>query len=158
MKYVILLLSLLFISCDDTTECCAFINASVHILVTDKNGNDLLIPKTANAIDFDKIKIFYLINNIEKEVFYPNLDTPRNIILASPSETEYNNYCLILFLNTESDETITTTIIEWPDQSRDHIKAQIERNGGSTFCSKLWHNDILVWEENGKHLFFEILK
>lgn len=145
----------IFFACDSSTEdCCVNFDTAVFIAVNDRANSDLLNPKTNNAIDFDKIKTFYVVNGTEKEIFHPNRDAPKAISLIELNDKYYLN----LNLNIESKNKITTTIIEWPDQSRDHIKAQIERNGGSTFCSKLWHNDILVWEENRKHRFFEILK
>lgn len=70
---------------------------------------------------------------------------PKGYMLLEP-EGDYKHYRLRIFLNTLSKENITKTIIQWDKDQRDVLKAEIGRSKNITHVTKIWLNEVLVWQ------------
>ena len=73
------------------------VNVDFNIL--NQNGEDLLNSKTSGYFPFEDMKLFYLINGEKVEVFDPNLDFPRSIMLI----TETSPYTLRCFTSSSEN-------------------------------------------------------
>jgi hypothetical protein len=54
------------------------VDLGIDMVLRDTLGENLLEVSTDKKIIQDSIKIYYIENGIEKEVYIPNLDYPRN--------------------------------------------------------------------------------
>ena len=161
MKKLLFILIILLQACTDQPEG-MFVMGGIDISVLDENGTDLLSPNSGStkAIDVDKIQIYYIIDG--KEVPYESvvpestetyiqLSHPKGYYLLYP-EGKYTNYRLGVFVDTQSKEDITKTIIQWDANHRDLIEAKVERDDNSVAATKFWLNGTLVDELNGEPL------
>ena len=62
-------------------------------------------------------------------------------------------------IEVQQDGTDPVTYIQWNETDRDTIQCHIKRNedGSLIFCTKVWYNDILVYDNNGER-YFTIIK
>ena len=127
------------------------ISSSILLRVSDAQGNDLLDPASTSpkAVDASKIKLYYV--KVGKEELHYNVqsDKPTGISLYTPESTFRPYYMIKIGLNHEAKETITTSILEWPDGRRDALKAEFYRQSNPTtqvIVQKVWLNDKLIWD------------
>ena len=101
------------------------ISSAIRLRVSDAQGSDLLNPTSTSpqAVDAAQIKLYYVTDGKEKLFYRPNYPNPTGIELFAPRRTDLPYYTLSVFLNSESKEAISTTILEWPDGRRDVFKA-----------------------------------
>lgn len=124
------------------------ISAGMEFMVSDGQGNDLLNPTSASpkAVDFSKVKVYFLRNGKEELFLRENLDDARGLRLIKP-ELDRTRYRMLVYTDCESGEDISTTILEWDDGHRDIIKAEFYRpRNGSIIQRKVWINDKLIWD------------
>ncbi|MGE4288289.1 MAG: hypothetical protein AB7E36_06340 [Salinivirgaceae bacterium] len=166
MKYLNLILIMLLLGCDTEKPSDMFnLDAGVSFYVVNENGNDLLDPENENAIGYNDITIYYLVDGEKQEFYNPDLDSPKGFSIFEP-EGLFTKYNIGLGLNTKGTEKITTTLIEWYNTEVDTIKAEIERGDNYAISTKIWFNDIVVWDVNNPELsetkngsrFFQIVK
>lgn len=122
-------------SCTKNT-CCDTVPSNIKMLVYDSNENNLL-STTKDSIEFNNIKLYYLVNGEENEVYESHLDNPRRISIDS-STTEW---ILSVYPNTEADDK-TITYIEWNDSDRDTITCSFNRDSEDrpTKLKDVWYN------------------
>jgi hypothetical protein len=167
MKYLNLILIVFLLACDTEEPSPEMFNldAGVGFYVVDKNGNDLLNTENENAIKYDDITIYYLVNGEKQEFNNPDLDGTKGFSIFEP-EGELTKYSIGLGLNTKGTEKITTTLIEWFNTDVDTIEAEIERGDNYAISTKIWFNGNVVWDvsnpevsetKNGAR-FFQIVK
>lgn len=153
MKTVLYLLGIaLLFSCQkDPNSCgCVIIDIGVDMSVVDKNGTDLLDPENSQSIDESKIKLFYPENGTLKEVFHPNADNPKDIMIYP---LEGANYRMRVFT------TKPITYIQWNDADMDTLKCEYAKTDNSTVCTKVWFNDMPVYDnKNGTERYFQVVK
>lgn len=126
------------------------ISNTILLRVSDAQGSDLLNPTSTSpqAVDAAQIKLYYVTDGKEKLFYRPNYPNPTGIELFAPRRTDLPYYTLSVFLNSESKEAISTTILEWPDGRRDVFKAEFHRNSEKavlTILQKVWLNEELIW-------------
>lgn len=136
--------------CDNKDETGSiYISSHVDITVIDEKGNDLLDPDNtyAKSIKTDDIKMYYMIDGKETYFYRPLLNASKGYLQLEP-EGDIKTYRIRFFLNIESKETNTETIIEWDKEHRDTIRSEVDRNGGVTTITKMWLNNKAIWENN----------
>lgn len=127
------------------------IDSQIRLRVSDARGRDLLNPnsRSKKAVDASKIKLYYVKDGKEKLYYRGNYDVPTGVELLTPEGMQSAYYALRVFLDCESEENVTTTILEWPDGRRDVFKAEFYRNSEKAYIvlvQKVWLNDKLIWD------------
>lgn len=151
MKNIILVLLAIMSSCSsgEIIQAGDFLGG-VKLCVVNELGEDLLNPSHPNAIEFDRIEIFYLIDGEEVNAYNEMRVQPKGIRLLSPWG-EYDKYYLNLLLNFsnfEKNDGIAYTIIQWDEQDRDTLKAKFSETNSTLSTVKCWVNEVLVWTDN----------
>lgn len=119
------------------------IDTGIEITVFDENGNDLLNPSNQNSFKEQTIKIYYLINGVVEEVYYPNYDNPRNFSVYEKEGV----YRMGLSPNANEKEELPVTFIKWNETDTDTIKCSFSRTDNSVICTKVWYNGSVMWED-----------
>ena len=155
MKKIIcsLIVIALFTGCidiNDEMDCCVIIEAAAFFKVSNAEGLDLLDPTNPEGIDTSLIKLIYKNQDNEMiEVYNSQLGAPKGYTIISP-ELE-GTYELKVYLNTETiKDKISYTYIEWPDRSKDEIKAEFYLSKNNTSVKKIWVNRELEWDQSNR--------
>jgi hypothetical protein len=156
MKYLIPLFILLLISCDkeETETQQTLINTSLSLYILDEHGEDLLNPLHSNAIHEDDIKMYYVKNGKEELFSRPNLDVSKGFRILKP-QGDLSNYWINLFLNSESEEEVTTTILKWSDYKIDTLQASFMKGSDFIRVSKIWLNGKICWDPEDSATFVD---
>lgn len=135
---------------DDGGKTAIEIESSIGLLVSDDQGNDLLNPTSTSpkAVDFAKVKLYFIRNGKEELYDRKNSDIPRGLRLLTPKAYNIPRHELMVHLDCELGEKISTIILDWGDGRRDVFKTEFYRpeSSASIFMKKVWLNDELVWE------------
>ncbi len=154
-KIVIIFLIMPFISScqkeekrgDDDFICCVLIDATMHFMVQNTDGTDLLNPKIGE-IDINTIKIFYKSKDgTLQEVNNPNLKVSKGYTIITPESKNSEFYEVVIHLNTQRyKDNITYTYIQWAENDMDEVKTQFDRSHGNMLAEKIWINHDFVWQ------------
>lgn len=144
---------IIFISCSKENPTEMNIDTSIDISVKNSEGIDLLNPNNSNSFKEQSISIYYLTDGELTLYNEPNLDYPNGFFIFQHE----NEYRLRLFPNTSSNESLPETVIKWNSSESDALKCNIEKTDNSEICTKVWLNDILVWENNSDR-YIQIVK
>ncbi|WP_321299679.1 hypothetical protein [Marinifilum fragile] len=161
MKYLftIAIALLLFACSSDDEQHVAHFGLSFDFSVLDSDGNDLLNPNNENSFKESDIKLYYLINGEKKEVYNPNMDSPRNFFIYQEGSDAYR---IRIFLNDTESEEKTITYILWNNIDSDTISAEVYRNSkyNLTRMEKVWFNGQLIYEltDNTTESFYKLIK
>ncbi|MCB9349918.1 MAG: hypothetical protein H6573_20765 [Lewinellaceae bacterium] len=161
MKYsFFLMLSLLF-SCNKDNPVKEVVDTQIDIFIEDASGNNLLTGASSNPINFDSIKLMYLISGTSHTVYNSDLDCPRAICLISDTGIER----VRIFPNDEVGEEYPITYIDWGNGDIDTLKCHFLRKDNdeesSIVCDKVWLNDTPMFPDNAITEFgraFKIVK
>lgn len=113
------------------------------ILVTDSDGNNLLSKEYFEYYDV------YGENNILLNTEEENEAT----FVIAPSENDRLQMNVTVDTYGEDGTNIHTMTVQWGTGNMatvDNIKCEIEKNGATTYCSKIWVNNELKWEDNAQ--------
>jgi len=150
----LLLLSIIIlisISCnsDDPNNSGTVIDANIDIYLKDANGTDLLSPDNPESLDTDLFRVYYVIDGQEQLVSDPNLDF-RDGYGIFPPEGNRDSYYMRLFLNIESPEDTTTTILKYDGSITGTFLSEINNGNGripnSTVVTKVWYNGMVAFD------------
>ena len=101
----------------------AVFECSLDLQFSDKDGNDLLNPETQNCINYEKMKLFYLIKGEKVLISGDSTELYMNLIFHSGTSNE-----LRIITNAEaySPNTtgVSTTYLEFEDGVTDTIVAE----------------------------------
>lgn len=156
MKNIFFIIIILFCSAcssDDNSDQ-MIVDTSINLSIRDSEGNDLLDPQTDNSYKESEIKLFYLKNGEEMEIFNSNLDYPKGFFIYK----QENEFRMRIFPHTEMGEKFPTTYIKWNNSDIDTVKCNIEKTTSSEICTKVWFNNNIVWEAYETERFFKIIK
>ena len=149
MKYLVyLLISPLILSCNsDKGDCCIHYNIGITMLVKSHDGKNLLDPKNPNAFHKNDIQLFYLKKN----------EKTRSYEFSVGFYDERQEYEIRIVPNTDKEEKLSRTLIQWTKSDTDTIKCAFNRSHGET-CTRVWFNGKEKWKGDGTPRFFEIVK
>ena len=127
------------------------LEAYMDLRVSDKQGHDLLdsVFQSPQSVDLSKVKIYFVKDGKEELFYRENLDASRGYFLITPEGTRFY-HSLRIFFNIESNEKITTTILDWGDGHRDVFKTEFRRFGSANISmvqTKIWLNEELIWDQ-----------
>lgn len=117
-------------------------DAGMEFSVYNSQNEDLLNPENQSHLDSANIKLFYVINGEKKEVYNPNLDSPRNFMIYKHE----NDYRIRVFLNHSETSYKPITYIQWNDSDTDTIEVSYQRTQNATLQNKIWLNGEQIWE------------
>jgi hypothetical protein len=140
MKYLLGFFVLVMFGCNHKIEP-TVVDLEVHFLLKDKNGNNLYDSPTVDHYHFDEIRVFYMDGDKKVEVYYPNLDYPRNVL----SIQEGSIPAIIRFFpyeGTSSETELTTNLIQWKQGDVDTVLTTIRKEGQSRFVDKVTVNGV----------------
>jgi hypothetical protein len=150
---LMLISAMMLFSCQKEKEAMN-LDAGIEITVFDNNGNDLLNPSNQNSFKEQNIKIYYLINGIVEEVYYPNYDNPRNFSIYERDGI----YRMGLSPNANEKDEFPVTYIKWNETDTDTIKCSISRTESSVICTKVWYNETLMWDDYSSCRCIQVVK
>ena len=162
MKQLILFSLVLLFSCNKEKASNDILDTYIDIFVEDANGNNLLADGTPNAINFDAVKLMYLVDGVATEVYDGSLDCPKLIchLTSDPGSERVS-----IFPNAIEDEEFPITYINWGNGDMDTLKCHFVRkdNGSesSVVCDRVWMNDVPMFPESAIVEFgraFKIIK
>lgn len=144
----IILILMTMISCSKSENTADVIDSYVDLYFKDSNGNDLLDQNFVESSNKDLFSVYYVINGQEKVVSNSNLDASQGFLIFPPEGTR-DSFFMRLFLNIESQEDTTTTILRYNGSTSDIFLAEINngdgRDSNMTVVTKLWLNDTLIY-------------
>jgi hypothetical protein len=142
------------LSCNKDDNEQVIIDTAINISVKDTEGNDLLNANSLNSLNQNSFKVIYEINGEQIEVNDENLDYPKGFFVYQHG----NEYRIRVFPNTDKNSSYPITYIKWSEMDTDTLKCEIDRNGNSEICKKVWFNNELVWQAYDTERFFVIIK
>src|SRR5690606_11122352 len=95
-----LLISGAFLSCNKNENESILVDTVIHISLKDIQGNDLLDPHNPVSYGHDDIKLFYVLDGHEVEVFDGNMDQPKGFSISKHE----NEYRMTIFPNVDKNE------------------------------------------------------
>lgn len=126
------------------------ISTSIKISVIDQNGHDLIDPTIEGHIKASNIQIFHLLDGVKEEYYENMLDAPKGYKIYEPGMLGNNSTYVLSLMATRSekrlDDVMPITLISWAKNDIDTIQCKIEKVETSTFCTKVWCNNKIVWE------------
>lgn len=123
------------------------VDIHIDMIIRDTHGENLLEVNNNNKIVQDSIKIYYIENEIEKEVYIPNLDYPRNYFIYD--DNEYGKVFRVFLTNDFSLSGMRRVIVKWNSKEQDIIDEHFVReeiaNGRNeaAYCDSVWVNGVL---------------
>jgi hypothetical protein len=157
MNKILLIGFLFLISCSKKPDTMDVFNIYIDFKLENSSGSDLLDPTVNNSYNTENIKLFYLQNGVEQLYLCGNCDHQKGYYFFERD----NDYVIRFSPNFEiqQDGTDPITYIQWNETDRDTIQCHINRNedGSYIFCTKVWYNDSLVYDNNGER-YFTIIK
>lgn len=154
---LIFLIAIAIISCDNSdnqVDDYYFID-SITFSIFNSQNEDLLNPVILNNIDAEGIKLFYRINGENKEVYNPNLDYPRNIIVNKPE----NDYIIRILPNYSPKEEKSITYIQWNDKDTDTLEVMFKNSQYGILNDEIWLNGKQIWDhESNTEPYFKLIK
>ena len=164
---VIILISALFLSCNNSNESedeikynGVNLNVGINLSVVNNQNEDLLNPLREDGYKEEDIRMFHLLNN-EVIEYAPDdwLSNPKGFkIYKSDIEDKY--ILRILLLNSAETEELPTTYLQWNENETDTLKVTYRRMGSSVIKETVLLNDVLIWDErvNGSSNYVTIEK
>jgi len=160
MKKLILFLvvvSLFACSKSDEASSAVHLDVTFDFLISNSENVDLLDPSSPNHFKEEDIKLFYEVDGERIEVYDPLMDNPRNFFLYKHE----NEYRIKVFLNDFNTSDKSITYIQWNDTDTDTVEALFNRTGNSVQVSKVWLNEIEIWDlttDTDDNQYFTLIK
>lgn len=114
----------------------------------------MLNANSLNSLNQNSFKVIYKINGERIEVNDKNLDYPKGFFVYQHE----NEYRIRVFPNADKNSSYPITYIKWSEIDTDTLKCEMDRNGNSGICKKVWLNNELVWQAYDTERFFVIIK
>ncbi len=152
-----LLGAFLIIGCSQERPGADTFNLDVAFEITLQNdkGEDLLNPKTENAINPEDIKLYYVEGGKPQEVFDETSDLPRNFLVFQTG----GEFRMRILQNHVDGEVNPITLVQWNKSDIDTIKSEFLRGDRYLIQDKIYFNDKLSWATGDSYEpFFEVVK
>lgn len=158
-KIILLLLTSLFLSCNDEQDCCSQISGNDTLFefsIINNNGEDLLNENTQDTYNTNSIRLYNIINGEEKLIYFQNGDYPYGYSIIKRG----NLYRIRPGFN-ESNLKVRG-IIEWNPNRRDEISLEmVQQSENVKRLVKIKYNGEIVWDEesatNPDNRYFQIV-
>lgn len=144
MKRIVILFALLpFLT--GCVPCCKNISATIFLKYQNSNGDDLLDPRTANALKEEDIDVYVLRKGIRVRLYNEMMDAKKNFnIRGSSSEKYYMQFYFDIAGESFAKKKVTM-FITYKDGSEDKLVGEFNDNDGPNIALQIvWINDIAV--------------
>lgn len=161
MKNIIYLLCICFVinACkkknDNSTA--AYVSTNIDIKLVDSSGNDLLDTTSFLSYKYENITHYYIDeNNITHQVYLPNLEYPKQIMILTNNDSTNNKYILRLFpyisdAKKENGLYICNDIIKWSSNVNDTVQSEITITTNTIKVTRVWYKKALVYLDNNNN-------
>lgn len=147
-KLSIILIITSFFNCSEPNQVNydSNIDIGVTFSVFNSENKDLLNPKNTNHINTSRIRLFYDVNGKKKEIYNPNMDSPKSFRIYKHE----NEYRIAISLNYTKTSNKATTYIEWNKDDTDTIKASYEKDQSMSIIMQdtIWLNGKQIWKRS----------
>lgn len=128
-------------SCSKSSDNAEDIGANLDIYVQNSEGKNLL----GDVYKEENIKLYYLDAGKVKEVYDPNMATPRNVKFVDIAGSKV----LRVFTNL-NDEAYPITYIEWNKEEMDTIRCHYRRseNNSNINIDSVWYNGVKMFPDH----------
>lgn len=120
------------------------VDIAIDIIIENKKGENLFNPNTIGNLLNSDIKVFEVINGIEKEFYNSKLDCPRNYCLIDDLSS---GKLFRLFPSNNFETKKANIIIRWNSNDSDNVIAKIvsksDKCNTDTYCDSVWVNGII---------------
>ena len=144
MKKILILLALLpFLS--GCVPCCKNISAHLFLKYQNINGDDLLDPRTPNALKAEDIEVYVLRNGVRVRLFDARMDAPANFKIYGSSTEKYH----MMFYFDIAEESFAnkriTMFLTYKDGSEDKLIGEFNNDDGPSITLRaVWINNIAI--------------
>ncbi len=161
------LLTVLGISCseDEISNSQYDVSTTIKITVIDQHGADLIDPNNQSYLKSEDIKIFHMIDGELTEYSEGLLTYSKGFRVYNPNDLGDNEqyvFCLLATCADGSDELMPITYVKWNETDMDTIQCQYYQTDNLLECTKVWFNNIVVWDMNdseaSSNRWFQIVK
>jgi len=146
---------ILFPSCGDSDDGDqVVVDVTVHLTIEDADGNDLLEPDGANAIDASDIHLFYEVNGSKVSFESVNsgtqLDYPKGFFIGPSDGTNAfeGKHVLTIFSNPAAGDDVIT-IIEVEGHEDITLSTKVSKKNGNTVVQSIRYKGDVVWPTDG---------
>ena len=155
IKIVFILSFIMLLACNDEEESYEVVEKAQVFQIVDSNGQDLLNPEREDKIDYDKIRLYYLVNNEKTDAYeYWKKRLPHALFgysfaldVYTVEKEDKNKYVLSVILSDEVvHDDMAYTFIEWNQHGWDidTIQSQVSHRGSIYESLMVMFNDS-VW-------------
>jgi hypothetical protein len=143
-RILILFASLVLLLNGCGTKCCTAIVANIALHYQNANDENLLDPRTADALKAEDIEVYVLRNGVRVHLSNPNLSFAKNFkIFGSPTE-KYYMYFLFDISKESMVKKKVTMFITYKDRKEDKVVGSFDLDHGNTVLERVWINDIAM--------------
>jgi len=146
MKNLFFLIFCILFSCEKQQNSSILIDTEIDIIIENESGDNLILAQTPDFIVFDSIKIAYLLNGGQFNVYNSNMDCPRSICLINDPGYAVR---VRIFPNDVIDAEYPITYINWGNGDIDTLKCHFLRKneGAYVSCDKVWFNEVQMFPD-----------
>ncbi|WP_417885916.1 hypothetical protein [Zunongwangia sp.] len=134
------------------------LDVAVEVSVENSKGQDLLNPKTENALNAEDIKLYYVENGKAYEADEEMDDDgqpKKNIIVFQRGD----KYRVRILQNHSSEDETPLTLIQWNQKEIDTIKSEFLKGDRYIIQDKIYYNNKLSWTSNDSfEPYFKVVK
>ncbi|MEJ5994362.1 hypothetical protein WG904_08030 [Pedobacter sp. Du54] len=150
MKRILILLAVLlfFASCD--RKCCTNYSVDVTLKYQNSNGEDLLDPRTSNALKAEDIDVYAVRNGVRVRLYNGMMDAPKNFkIYGSSTEKYFMKFYFDIQQESFTNKKVTM-FITYKDGSEDKLVGEFNDDDGSNIIlQNVWLNGVEKGRLNG---------
>ncbi len=119
------------------------VDLEVQVVVKDKNGNNLLDPKTQGFYEHNAIKFFEIENGVKTEVVDSFI--PRFEIVTAGNELRVR---FTPAMQSGNGNVTRTNSIQWRVNDEDVIESTVNRDQNNVHCNKVKCNGTIKYDDN----------
>ena len=123
-----------------------FSSIPIYMFVENAQGQSLLNSATKGYYDASKIRKYDLIDGQAKLYYRPNLTWYNGLTVTN----QMGNIYLVVIPNVDSEESPTTTYIDWGNGDKDTLMCAMTKSESGYFnqVTDIWYNGTKVYPEN----------
>ena len=143
MKGIVSMFVLMVLLTGCRTKCCHNYSVNLYLKYQNSNGDDLLDPKTANALNEQDIEVYVLRKGVRVRLYNAMMDAQKNFKIRGSSAEKYH---MVLYFDIAKESFVkkkVTMFITYKDRSEDKIVGEFnEDDGTNILLQSVWINDL----------------
>jgi len=139
-KIYLLLLPLIFSSCEKSKNCCTVVDTAIEIHYVDENGNNWLNQQELNE---NNINVYFMKEGQKEKIFRGNLDQPK---MFSVRKNALGEDALGLSPSDYIENNKSRTLIEFSSADVDTVDCLFNTSNSNMICEEVWYNGKPIWD------------